>query len=119
MVRSLTDNELAQRLENNQVDRVLLDEAARRIRGRDLDQLVTSNAIIEALHATPLLDVNKSEIAEQVISAITAGPLRKQSSSRMSSLASKVWRTGKASREEIRSLAACVMSQDEIAGNQE
>lgn len=116
MARTLTDEELAQKLELNQVDRTILDEAARRIRGRDLDQLVTVNSVIEALHATPLLDDSKVEIAEKVIAAVTAQP-RRQTSSKMSTLASKVWRTGEATREEVRSLAACVMSQDETPGN--
>lgn len=115
MAKNLTDEQLASRLERNQVDRTDLDEAARRIRGRDLDQLITVNSIVEALHATPLLDENKTEIAEKVIAAVTAQP-RRQSSSKMSTLASKVWRTGEATREEVRSLAACVMSQDETPG---
>lgn len=41
----------------------------------------------------------------------------KQNSSKLSSIASRVLRTGRYNQEDVMSLAACVLSQDETKGN--
>lgn len=110
----LTDDELACRLEEQQVDRTLLNDAAKRIREYELQTLIHTSDIIEAIHRSPLLSGEREQaIVEQVVMSVRPG---RQSSSRLSSLASRVWRTGEATREEVRSLAASVMSQDETPG---
>lgn len=113
MARKLTDDELAQRLEENQVDRVVLNEAAKRIRECELRSLIHTNSIIEAIHGSPLLtDQHKADIVEQIVMAVKP---RRQSSARVSSLAAQVLGDPNASARE-RSLAASVLSQDETPG---
>lgn len=113
MARSLSDEELARRLEEQQVDRVVLDEAAKRIRDCELRTLIHTNDIIEAVHRSPLLSSERQQaIVDQIISSVK--PTR-QSSSRMSSLAAQVMRDPDATARE-RSLAASVLSQDQTPG---
>ncbi len=109
----LTDEELACKLEAQQVDRVILDQAARRIRECELRSLIHSNDIIEAIQRSPLLtDEHQAAIIEQIVMSVKPS---RQSSSRMSSLAAQVMRDPDATTRE-RSLAASVMSQDETRG---
>lgn len=113
MARSLTDEELACRLEAQQVDRVVLNEAAKRIRECDLRTLLHTNAIIETIQQSPLVDSKRqAEIVERIILAAGEG---RQSSARLSSLAARVLRDPDATPRE-RSLAASVLSQDETPG---
>lgn len=116
MARELSDEELARRLESNQIDRTDLNEAARRVRNCDLRQLLHTNSIVEAIGASPLVSDRTAGLIEQVIMTVRSDSRRRQSSSKMSTLASKIWRTGEATKEELRSLAASVMSQDETQG---
>lgn len=114
MARELSDDELACKLEEQQIDRVVLNEAAKRIRECELRSLLHTNEVIEAINRSPLLSAERQQaIVEQIVLSVQSN---RQSSSRLSSLASRVWRTGEATREETRSLAASVMSQDETRG---
>lgn len=113
MARSLTDDELADRLEAQQVDRTILNEAARRIRECELRTLLHTNSIIEAINSSSLLKgEHQAEIIEQIVMAVKPG---RQSTARLSSLAARVMRDPEATPRE-RSLAASVLSQDEIRG---
>lgn len=113
MARSLTDEQLACRLEEQQIDRTILDEAARRIRERDLRTLVHTNDLVEAIRSSPLLDDHKTGLIEKIMMAVPVP--HRVSSSRMSSLAAQVMRDPDATPRE-RSLAASVLSQDETPG---
>lgn len=113
MARLLTDEELACKLEEQQIDRTILDEAARRIRDRDLRTLVYTNDLVEAVRASPLIDDRKADLIEKIMMAVPVP--HRVSSSRMSSLAALVLRDPHASERE-RSLAASVLSQDETPG---
>ena len=113
MVRTLSDDQLADKLCQHQVDRTVLDEAARRLRGQELRELTAKNTIIEAIHQSPLIDKKNSETAERIILAVT--PVKK-SSARLSSLASKILHGHAYTDEDVRSLAASVLSQDETPG---
>lgn len=109
-----TDEELACRLEAQQVDRIVLDAAAKRIRECELRTLLHTNDILDAIAESSIIsDEHRTAIIEMIVSAV---PPNRQTSSRMSSLAARVWRTGEATKDEIRSLAASVMSQDETPG---
>lgn len=113
MARSLSDEELACRLEAQQVDRVVLNEAAKRIRECELRSLIHTSEIIEAIQRSPLLTSERqASIVEQIVMAVKPS---RQSSSRLSSLASQVLRDPDATSRE-RSLAASVLSQDQTPG---
>ena len=113
MVRELTDEELACKLEEFQVDRVILDEAARRIRECELRTLIHTNEMVSAVRRSPLIDDRRTDIVEQLLMAV---PSRRVSSTRLSSLASRILRGAEYTDEEVKSLAASVMSQDETPG---
>lgn len=113
MARLLTDEELACKLEEQQIDRTILDEAARRIRDRDLRTLIYTNDLVEAIRSSPLLDDRKTDLVEKIMMAVPVP--HRVSSSRMSSIAAVVMRDPDATPRE-RSLAASVLSQDETPG---
>jgi hypothetical protein len=112
MPRSLTDEQLARKLEEQQVDRMILDEAARRIRNRELQELLYTNEVVSAVKSSPILDERTRDKVERTIMAVRAPRV---SSSRMSSLAAQVMRDPNATDRE-KSLAASVLSQDETPG---
>lgn len=92
MVRSLSNHELASKLEPNQVDRVVLDEAARRLKKQ-----------------VPLAAVDKVHVTERM-------KLNRESSARLSTLASRILRGEGYTDSDVRSLAASVLSQDDTPG---
>ena len=109
----LTDEELACKLEQQQVDRVILNDAASRIRQCELDQLLDRNAIISAVRQSPLLDPTLHDTFEKLVLDVK---IPRRSSARMSSLAGRVLRGYHPTRDEIEALAASVLSQDQEPG---
>jgi hypothetical protein len=112
MPSSLTDTELASKLEQQQVDRAILNEAARRIRECDMQHLLLASDISSAIQRSPLLDQHQSDVVEKIVMSV---PPRRQSSARLSSLAARILRGGDYTRSDVMSLAASVLSQDETS----
>lgn len=110
---SLTNEELADLLDVPQVEPSVLHEAATRLRRIELEQLLASAETVGAIYSSTLIDRRTAELIEPLI---LQPALKRQSSSKMSSLASRIMNGEDYVHADVLSLAASVMSQDETQG---
>lgn len=110
MPRSLTDDQLADKLLSPQIDRTVLDEAARRLRDSEFRQLMNMVDFTTAVHQSPLIDEKTSKLVETTVMNVVVS---RRSSARMSSLAGKILAGKDYDRADVLSLAAFVLSQDD------
>ena len=113
-MRSLTNAELADKLESNQVDATAMAEAARRLREYDLHHLLTVADMAAAVHQSPLIDAKTSAVVEKTMMAV---PMSKRSALRLPSLAGKILGSGSYDHADVMSLAAFVVSISDDAND--
>lgn len=110
MPRSLTDDQLADKLLSPQIDRTVLDEAARRLKDIEFRQLMAAVEIATAVSQSPFLDKRTAKLVETTaLNTVTS----RRSSARMSSLAGKILSGREYDHEDVLSLAARVLAQDD------
>lgn len=106
-MRSLDNQQLADKLEENQIDGTAIAEAARRLRAIDLQHLLTVAEMAAAVHQSPLIDTKTSQVVEKTIMAV---PLSQRSPMRIPSMAGKILSGGRYDHQDVLSLAAFVIS---------
>lgn len=109
----LSNTELADKLLEPQVDASLLKAASERLRSFELQQLLTMNEVVSAVAEAPTI---KDEVSRTVESVVMAIPLSKKTSTQMSSLAARILRGAPYDDQDVKSLAASVLTQDETPG---
>jgi len=115
-VQSLSNEKLAQELERVNGERwlqELLLEVAHRLRQSDVQGLLFATEAVDAITKSPMVS---KETAELVETLIMAPVLKRQSSSKLSTIAGRILNGADYTHGEVISLAACVMSQDETRG---
>jgi hypothetical protein len=110
MPRSLTNDELAARLRSPQVDRVILDEAARRLHEWEMRYLMTLSDICAAIHQAPLPDPELPGIVEKIVMSVA---MSNRSLARVSSLAGRILAGGEYTRADVLTIAARALSCDD------
>lgn len=110
MPRYLTDDQLAKRLRQQQVDRTVLDEAAKRLEQFDMQQLLQATNIIQALNSSGILTEEQLSLIEKAVMTV---PLSRYSPARITSLAGRILSSEKYTKADVMSLAASVLQQDD------
>ena len=113
MPRSVSNRDLADKLLSSQVDATTLVEAARRLRNADLQFLLTTNEIVQAVSSSPVIDRHVAAAVETIITSII---LSAKSEAQISSIAGRVMAGVPYDDQMVKSLAASVLAHDETPG---
>jgi hypothetical protein len=118
LVHFSSDDELADKLMQVQVDRVTLNEAARRLKELSTEKFHMMADVIGAIDEDVILsDEQKGHLQQLALTVYRARDRQPIPRDELSSLASKVI-SGRytPTSTEVRSLAACVMRMDTVHG---
>lgn len=110
MPRSLSNEDLAKRLIDPQVDHTVLKEASRRLSEIDLRHVMSLVDVAAAISASPQFDDKASDQIEQVVMSVA---LSNRSLGRISSLAGRILSGAEYTRDDVLSIAASVLSRDD------
>lgn len=109
----LSNAELADKLLKSQMDATTLRAAAERLRNIELQQLLTASEMVSAVSSMSKVTLEMAKTVESIVLAI---PMSRKSSSQMSSLAGRILQGAAYDDQDVKSLAASVLAQDETPG---
>lgn len=111
MPSSKSNGQIAELLLGHQVDRTVLDEAARRLQQTELHWLTTLNEIITAVKASPLIGPSAAYQVEMISANILMSRIHPE---RIESIAGRILSGRPYDDQDVRSLAGLLLSKADV-----